>query len=171
MTRIVRLSSTRSGPTCTTNWYGLGLSQPLCNWSGAYCIALNWLVAWVVVIALKNVVIVLCWWVRAVVWLLSSSKNNPKHHWYWYSFTLCTESEPWLKIQWYLPLFHSSNIVANIGVLHIPLLDNTIDRFFLPEMCVHIGLPQFTPALSHYAMHAIDVYPDNRVWWWIHLPM
>ena len=77
------------------------------------CVALDWLVAWVEVMGIKNVVIVLCWWACVVVFLsfnnfslrlLSSREKSPRLHWFSYSVTLGTGRKFWLKRQWCLPL-------------------------------------------------------------------
>ena len=90
---------------CWQGWCDRGpLRQGLCAWwyiaiawaivnhfqcSGweAICVALDWFVAWVGVIGLKNVVVVLCWWDCMVVLQirplsLELYKEQPKQHWF-----------------------------------------------------------------------------------------
>ena len=64
--------------------------------------------------------------------------------------------------------FIVDTIVTN-NVFGISLLDDTIGKFFLLEVFVYICLPQsvtdamkFAVALSHCAMHRIDVCPYKR---------
>ena len=122
---------------------------------------------------LKKAVIVLRWWARVVVllsvnnfsWcLVSSSKKSPKYCWSSYSTTLRNGSKPCLKRQSCLPLFHTKEHNDKHIVLQIPLPDDTIGKFSLLEVFVHIYLPRsltdvkkFTTALSHCATHRINI--------------
>ena len=55
---------------------------------------------------------------------------------------------------------------------------DTIGRFFFPEVCMYICLPQSlidvkrsATAMSYCTTQVIDVYPYKMTWWWIHPPM
>ena len=64
------------------------------------------------------------------------------------------------------PYFMKSSTMTN-NVLRIPLLDDTIGKFFLLETFVHIRLPliEEVPATvrSRCTMHRIDVCPYRRI--------
>ena len=63
-------------------------------------------------------------------------------------------------------LFHKQHHSNKHSVLQIPLPNETIDKFFLLEVLVHIILPQyvtdvmkFVAALLHCTVHKVDVCP------------
>ena len=94
--------------------------------------------------------------------LLSSSMESPRHHWPSYSITWRSGPKPFLKRQCYLPLIKKQSDDKH-SLLQIPILDDTIGKFFLLEVFMHICLPQsltylkkFAAALSQCAAHEIE---------------
>ena len=89
--------------------------------------------------------------------LLSSRKKSPRHHWAKALFkeAMVSPSD-----------FIKRHYNDKHSVLRIPLLDDTIGKFFPLEVFVYIYLPQsladvmkFAADLSHCAVHRIDVCP------------
>ena len=97
-------ASTRLGPTCIKNCYCLIYTPSQCPGQEPTSVVLVWLVAWLGLMGLKEIVIALCW--RACVVILLSNfslcllcfwKNSPKHCWSSYSITLHSGPKPWLQ--------------------------------------------------------------------------
>ena len=114
MTKVVRSWSIGPGQHARKIAIAQSIVTPLlCPGRETIYIAFDWLVAWISMMGLKNVVIVLCWWAYVVILLsfnnfsmclLSSSKKCPKHRWSSYSITSYSWPKSCLKRQWYLPL-------------------------------------------------------------------
>ena len=88
------------------NCYCLIYYNPITmSWSGSHLCRLNWLVTWIGMTGLNEVVITLYW--RVSLYFCIVVPRGGKHN-----------------------------------VLQIPLLNDTINKLFLPEVCMYIFLPQ-----------------------------
>ena len=103
------------------------------------------------------------------LYLLSYGKKSPKHHWSSYSITLHSGPNPGLERHCISLLCHKKQHNEKHSFLCIILPDDTIGKFFLLDVFVHICLPQsltdvkkFAASLSHIATHVIDVCPHKR---------